>query len=368
MAAIRRLTPTDWTLWKQVRLAALADSPAAFGSALVEWVEAPQERWELRLLDVPLNLVAMTGNRAIGQVGATSPNAVGQVELISLWVAPSERGTGIGDALIEAVTSWVGRQEATEIVLYVKLTNGPARRLYERHGFATSGPGGAADEVRMVRPMVDTPFEDADAETARELRARAHAGRAVRDLGHALVGHDNPEGDLERVAQAVEQMAAQLVEGSLRARPGRDMQNRGTEPPPDDGSVFVSYPDRPISGAASPWGVDLEVQRDGDGVVGRCTLRAAHEGAPGRSHGGVIAAVFDDLFGFVLAVHQVAAFTGELTVRYLAPAPLHTPLVFRARLVGRERRKLLMEADASADAGAFATAHATFVEMLDPAW
>lgn len=197
----------------------------------------------------------------------------------------------------------------------------------------------------------------------RELSARAHAGASVRDLGHALVGHDNPPEVLELVAQSVEAMAVQLARGPVRSRPGRDMQNRAAEMPPADGTVFESYPDRPISGAASPWGVDLVVSRDGDGVIGRCTLRAAHEGAPRRSHGGVTAAIFDDLLGFVLAVNQLAAFTGELTVRYLGPAPLHVPLEFRGRMVGRERRKLFMEADASSGGVPFATAKAVFIEI-----
>ena len=197
----------------------------------------------------------------------------------------------------------------------------------------------------------------------RELAARAHAGRAVRDLGHALVGHDNPPELLEHIASTVETMAARLALGPHRSRPGRDMQNRSAEDPPAHGMVFESYPDRPISGAASPWGVDLVISREGDSVVGRCTLRAAHEGAPARSHGGVTAAIFDDLFGFVLAIHQQLAFTGELNVRYVGPAPLHVPLEFRAHLVGRERRKLLMEAEASSEGVVFAHARATFIAV-----
>jgi acyl-coenzyme A thioesterase PaaI-like protein len=197
----------------------------------------------------------------------------------------------------------------------------------------------------------------------RELAARAHAGAAVRDIGHALVGHDNTPEMLEMVAHTVEAMAVELAQGPVRSRPGRDMQNRTSEPVPLDGATFTSYPDRPVSGAASPWGVDLVVRREGDDVIGTCTLRAAHEGAPERSHGGVTAAIFDDVFGFVLTVHQVAAFTGELTVRYLGPAPLHVPLEFRARMVGQERRKLFMEATASGPAGPFARATAIFITI-----
>lgn len=211
-----------------------------------------------------------------------------------------------------------------------------------------------------------TPSAETIAEaSARELAARGHAGKAVRDLGHAIVGHNNPEELLEMVAMATEAMAVQLGKGSARARPGRDMQNRASEPNPDDGERIESHPDRPISGAASPWGVDLAVRREGDEAVGVCTLRAAHEGAPGRSHGGVVAATFDDLFGFVLTIHQVAAFTGELTIRYLAGAPLFEPIEFRGRLVGTERRKLFITGEARASAGLIATATATFITIPD---
>ena len=105
------------------------------------------------------------------------------------------------------------------------------------------------------------------------------------------------------------------------------------------------------------------MRRDGDGVLGRCTLRAAHEGPPGRSHGGVVAAVFDDLFGFVLTVNQLAAFTGELSIRYRAGAPLFEPLELRAWMVGRERRKLFIEGEGSSTHGVFATATATFIVL-----
>ena len=82
---------------------------------------------------------------------------------------------------------------------------------------------------------------------------------------------------------------------------------------------MVSYDERPFSGRSSPWGVDLEVHRHGDEIEAILTLRAAHEGAPDRSHGGIVAGLFDDVFGFVLDVVQEAAFTGELTIRYEAP-------------------------------------------------
>ncbi|MEZ5257483.1 MAG: PaaI family thioesterase [Ilumatobacteraceae bacterium] len=112
--------------------------------------------------------------------------------------------------------------------------------------------------------------------------------------------------------------------------------------PPADGATMVTYDERPVSGRASPWGLDLDIRRDGDEVVAHLTLRAAHEGAPERSHGGIVAALFDDVYGFVLNIISQAAFTGELRVRYEAGVPIGVPLACRVRLDRIEGRKLFM--------------------------
>ena len=184
--------------------------------------------------------------------------------------------------------------------------------------------------------------------------ARRAAGRAVRQIGHALVGHDADEELLDDVATTLEGLTARLEKGSLRHRPIEQVGHRETGTT-ERGASIESYDDRPFSGTASPWGVDLEVHRVGDEIEAAVTLGAAHEGAPGRAHGGIVAGLFDDVFGFVLGVVQEPAFTGELKIRYERPTPLHRPLLCRGRLVSREGRKLriegeLVDAEGGADA------------------
>ena len=95
-------------------------------------------------------------------------------------------------------------------------------------------------------------------------------------------------------------------------------------------------------------------------------LRRAFEGAPGRAHGGIVAAAFDDVTGFVIGKLQEPAFTGELTVRYLAPVPVDETLEIRARLDGRERRKLFISAEMRTGARAVvATCRAIYI-TVDP--
>lgn len=130
-----------------------------------------------------------------------------------------------------------------------------------------------------------------------------------------------------------------------------------------------TYDERPVSGRASPWGLDLEVRRDGEEAVATLTLRSAHEGAPGRSHGGIVAALFDDVFGFVLEIEAQSAFTGELWIRYEAGVPIGIPLVCRVRLDRSDGRKLFMtgELTVAADGQVLARSTATFIS-IDPSF
>lgn len=191
--------------------------------------------------------------------------------------------------------------------------------------------------------------------------ARARAGRAVRDIGHALVGHHASVEVLDELTATLDTLTARLGEGAGRSRAEVRRDGQWGEPPAD-GDLMTTYDERPVSGRASPWGLDIEVRRDGDEAVATLTLRAGHEGAPGRSHGGIVAALFDDVYGFVLNILKQPGFTGELGVRYEAGVPIGVPLECRVRMSGRERRKLFMTGElTTADGTVVARSTATFI-------
>jgi acyl-coenzyme A thioesterase PaaI-like protein len=102
-----------------------------------------------------------------------------------------------------------------------------------------------------------------------------------------------------------------------------------------------------------------------DDIVANVFFRKAFEGPPSRTHGGIVAAAFDDVTGFVIGRISEPAFTGELTVRFLAPVPIERPLVMKTRLVGRERRKLFITAEAYDGDAVIATCKATYIKV-DP--
>lgn len=152
---IARIGPDEWERFRDVRLASLSESPAAFGSRHADWADAPAERWQARLTQVPLTLVAQEGTAALGVVSG-SPTDESWVELISLWVAPQARGQGVGQRLIDEVVGWADGQ-GRSVYLMVHSDNVRARRAYERAGFVDRGvpanwPPDEPLEQRMERP------------------------------------------------------------------------------------------------------------------------------------------------------------------------------------------------------------------------
>ncbi len=158
MATIRSVGEDDWEEWRELRQAALVDSPDAFDATLAEWTGAgdTEERWRARLTSVPCNVVADADGVPVGMASAY-PRPGGEVELISVWVSPKGRGLGVGDALIEAVVAWAAERGAPAVMLFVRHANEHAIGLYARHGFVDAGwatdPDHPLPERKMVRPL-----------------------------------------------------------------------------------------------------------------------------------------------------------------------------------------------------------------------
>lgn len=199
------------------------------------------------------------------------------------------------------------------------------------------------------------------------IEARARAGQAIRDLGHAFIGHAAPLDRITHLSDVVEQATAELLLGAERSKGDlHEFSDRSRSDLPQ-GHFRHTFDDRPVSGRASPWGLEPELHRHGDEIVALVTFRSAHEGAPGRAHGSIVAALFDDIFGSALDIVKQAAFTGELSIRYVAPTPLFRELECRVRVTGREGRRLFMtgELTDTEDDQVVATAAATFI-AVDP--
>lgn len=193
---------------------------------------------------------------------------------------------------------------------------------------------------------------------------RARAAAALRRLGHALMGHEAAPDLLERVAVAAGRVADDLEAQPPRQRDLLELKRRMFDVQVGEGERVVHFDECFVSGPWNPLGIAMDVRREGDDAVAEVELGPAFEGAPGRSHGGIVAAVFDDVLGYMLTFLRQPGFTGELTVRYLAPTPIGQRLQFRARVTRRDGRKIWAEAEATAaDGSEVATATALFIAV-----
>jgi acyl-coenzyme A thioesterase PaaI-like protein len=195
--------------------------------------------------------------------------------------------------------------------------------------------------------------------------ARVVAAAALRDLSHTYAERDPDSAQLLALAAVAQEQTERLQSAPMRDRMSlmRASLERSSFPGDDVRSGFA---DRAVGGATNPTSAELAVEFQGDEVVARVVLRRAFEGAPGRAHGGIVAAVFDDVTGFVIGLLREPAFTGELTVRYVAPVPVDKPLEMSARLIGRERRKLFITGEVHDGDTLVATCRATYI-TVDPA-
>ena len=120
-------------------------------------LERRTERWRRALESGAAATVAETDGTVVGlalagdaiTVGAHAP--VRERQLFILYVLAAHHGTGVGQALLDAVVP-----PASPAQLWVAEENPRARRFYERNGFVADGArhvdeGSGIAEVRLVR-------------------------------------------------------------------------------------------------------------------------------------------------------------------------------------------------------------------------
>jgi ribosomal protein S18 acetylase RimI-like enzyme len=141
----------DWREYRKIRLAALKNTPSAFSSTWREEASMAPPQWMERAQrsqdGEKLTLVAAVDDagRWVGLAGGYRP--VGEevdAELVSMWVAPDCRGSGIGVELVHAVLAWAEAHGASTIGLWVNKANRTAISLYDKAGFRRTGE---ADEL-----------------------------------------------------------------------------------------------------------------------------------------------------------------------------------------------------------------------------
>ena len=145
MIVVRRIRPGEADALRAVRLAALAESPSAFGSTHAEESTLTAEEWTGRARagsdgSERAMFFAVADGEIVGLAGGYRLGpASGVVELVSMWTDPTARRGGAGRLLIDAVLGWAKACGAGEVQLWVTRGNTAAETLYRAVGFTETG-------------------------------------------------------------------------------------------------------------------------------------------------------------------------------------------------------------------------------------
>ena len=141
---IARVSPDQWATYREVRLAALADSPESFSSTLERELDFGEQLWRDRL-GANISLLAWLDDQPVGTVTvigtefADTHGFTGACHLVAMWVSPSARRLGAGGQLVTAAADSARSAGAPALLLWVVESNDAARTLYERQGFRATG-------------------------------------------------------------------------------------------------------------------------------------------------------------------------------------------------------------------------------------
>lgn len=130
----------DWEAVRAVRLRALQDAPLYFWATYEDELAKTEEWWQ-GFTDAGAWFMAFNEAEPVGIAAAvTSPELPANTyEVISMWVAPEARGSGVGDGLVNSLAEWARSEGLEQLRLEVTDGNDAAARLYERCGFRFTG-------------------------------------------------------------------------------------------------------------------------------------------------------------------------------------------------------------------------------------
>jgi ribosomal protein S18 acetylase RimI-like enzyme len=169
---VRALLEEDWDTYRQIRLAALQESPDVFVSTHAEESGFDEEFWRLRMRR-STRLLAERDGASVGVVSLGDAKPIPDdaealarddvAEIFGMWVEPASRGTGVAWRLVDAAAEAARREDFSHLMLWVVVENGRAVAFYSSYGFRPSDSrrpvrtDESQTEMAMVLPVRDDP-------------------------------------------------------------------------------------------------------------------------------------------------------------------------------------------------------------------
>lgn len=162
---LRDLDEADWATYRELRLAALQESPQSFVGTYAEESEQDEDAWRVRISGAH-RFVAESKGTTLGIVGLGRPSDAGTDagagEIFDLWVAPESRAVHVARELVATAREKATDEGLTHLFFWVVPENVPALAFATSVGFhptsrrrPTTEDG--EDEVALVLSLLDDP-------------------------------------------------------------------------------------------------------------------------------------------------------------------------------------------------------------------
>jgi GNAT superfamily N-acetyltransferase len=142
---VRVLDESEWSLYRDIRLSALAESPGSFTATLADESDRDEQFWRDRMTR-SYRLLAERGELPQGNSLGPDEHVPTAAEVFGLYVVPEARSTGVSWRLIEATVDLAIQAGYTQLYYWVGTDNARAIGFGKNFGFGTT------DRRRLARP------------------------------------------------------------------------------------------------------------------------------------------------------------------------------------------------------------------------
>lgn len=197
--------------------------------------------------------------------------------------------------------------------------------------------------------MIDTRSE--------QLQALAALASSTRELIERMVCSGAPAEQLQAMQQQIQAMAEDLAADNERPIPHFNYALARTD-------TMHTLPYSPVCGPYNPVAPPVAMRFDAETgeLHGHVCCRRAYEGPKGLVHGGVIAAIYDQLLALLTTCSGRPSYTAYLNIQYKLPTPLYRDLTLKAWVESIDGRKTLIKGHCLLDDQVLTEAEGLFIQ------